>query len=76
MNTYLPPYATDESTDNERILFDKVSFETIGGILFLKVIHNSKKDITDIDGIDIGDKQIEPLRRAHHGKSILYILLY
>ena len=56
--------------------FDNVLFKTIGGILFLKVIHNSKKDNADIDDTDIGDKRIGPLRRVRHGKSIIYILSY
>ena len=59
-----------------RHLFDKVLFKTTGGILFLKVIHNSKKDNTDIGDTDIGDKRIGPLRRVRHGKSIIYILPY
>ena len=40
------------------IRFDKVLFKTIGGILFLKLIHNSRKDNTDIGDTDIGDKRI------------------
>jgi hypothetical protein len=66
----------DESADDDGIRFDKVLFKTIGGILFLKVIHNSKKENTDIDDTDIGDKRIGPLRRVRHGKSIIYILSY
>ena len=59
-----------------RIRFDKVLFKTIGGILFLKLIHNSRKDNTDIGDTDIGDERIGPLRKARHGKNIIYILLY
>ena len=59
-----------------RIRFDKVLFKTIGGILSLKVIHNSGKDNKDIEGTDIGNERIGPLRKARHGKSIIYILPY
>lgn len=38
--------------------FDKVLFKAIGGILFLKVIHNSRKDNKDIGDTDIGGKRI------------------
>lgn len=58
------------------IRFDKVLFETIGGILFLKLIRNSSKDETDIDDTDIGDERIGPLRRVRHGRSIIYTLPY
>ena len=54
----------------------QLKIKTIGGVLFLKVIHNSKKDSTDIDDTDIGDERIGPLKRARHGKNIIYILPY
>ena len=53
--------------------FDKVLFKIIGGILFLKVIHNSEKDKTDIGDTDIGGRWIGPLRMFRHGERISYI---
>ena len=53
-----------------------ILFKTKGGILFPKVIQNCSKDNVDIDGTDIGDELIGPLRKARHGKSIIYISPY
>lgn len=72
MNIYFYlAYATEDKSTDDGIRFDKVLIKAIGGILFLKLIHNSKKDNKDID-----DKQIEPLKRVLHGKNIIYILPY
>jgi hypothetical protein len=50
--------------------------KTMGGVLFQKVIHEFRKDSTDIDDIDTEGERIEQSRKARHGKSIICISQY
>lgn len=56
--------------------FDKILFKLWERFIFLKVSHGSCKDSADTGDIGIGVERIGLLRKARHGKSIIYILSY